>query len=79
MKEKLENDIKSVLEELGVENPKVSLDYPVHVEMGDFTSNVAMVHSKELGKNPFDLAEEIKTKINMDGVKVEVVKPCLLY
>lgn len=75
MKENLKKEIKNILNDLGVKNPKVALDYPARIEMGDFTSNVAMVYAKELGKNPLDLAEEIKSKISVGGVKVEVVKP----
>ncbi len=78
MKEDLIKKIENVLKDFGIENPKVVLDYPIHIEMGDFTSNVAMVYAKELKKNPFDFAEEIKSKISLDGITVEVAKPGFL-
>ncbi|HEY0220960.1 MAG TPA: hypothetical protein VGC58_01925, partial [Candidatus Paceibacterota bacterium] len=78
MKEDLTKNIESILKEFGISDPKVVLDYPTHIEMGDFTSNVAMAYAKELGKNPFDLSEEIKSKIILDGVRVEAIKPGFL-
>ncbi|MEQ1500534.1 MAG: arginine--tRNA ligase, partial [Parcubacteria group bacterium] len=75
MKENLKKEIENILKNLGVQNPKVNLTVTENTKFGDYSSNVAMAYAKELGKNPFDLAEEIKTKISMAGVKVEVVKP----
>ncbi len=75
MKEEIVKQIEGVLIEMGIESPKVVLDYPARMEMGDYTTNVAMVYAKELSKNPFELAEEIGSKINIDGVEVESAKP----
>ena len=79
MKNKLEEEIKSVLKKMGIENPRVNLDYPVHIEKGDYSTNVAMAYAKELHKKPMDLAEEIKTHLEASlpsgVVRVEVVAP----
>ncbi len=78
MKEILEKEIKSVLEKLGVNKPKVNFDYPAHIEMGDCSSNVAMVYAKELGKKPMNLAKEIASpflEVELPSVRVEVAPP----
>lgn len=79
MKELLGKEIKSVLEGFGVENPNVILDYPTQFKLGDYSSNVSMMYAKELGKNPTDLAEEIKNKLEGKKIKhlekIEAVKP----
>ncbi|MBA3733454.1 arginine--tRNA ligase [Patescibacteria group bacterium] len=75
MKEELIKNIKSFLEEKGVKDPKVNLEYPTHIELGDYTTNVAMAYAKELGKKPLELAEEIKNNINVEGVTTNVVVP----
>ncbi len=75
MKETLEKEIKSILESFGVKDPKVSFDYPARMDFGDLSTNVAMAYAKELGKNPHDLAEEIKEHLvtALPSMKVEVV------
>lgn len=75
MKEEIIKKIEDVLKEFGVENPKVNFDYSANTVFGDYTSNVAMSYAKQLGKKPLDLAEEIKSKLNLENIKVEVVQP----
>ncbi len=75
MKDIIQKEIEKILKELGVENPKVVLDYPTRMEMGDLSTNVAMSYAKQLGKNPLDLAEEIKNSLKVENVKMDVAKP----
>mgnify|MGYP003395398137 CR=1 FL=1 len=77
MKGILEKEISIILENLGVENPQVNFDNPAHIEMGDCSTNVAMFYAKELGKQPIDLAEKIKSHLEarLPSVKIGVVKP----
>lgn len=79
MKNELIKKIENVLKEIGVKNSKVNLDYPVHMEMGDFTTSVAMAYAKQLGKKPLELAEEIKKKLEGRNVahliKIDTVAP----
>lgn len=79
MKEILQKEIEKILIDLGAKNLNVSVVPSVYLNKGDYTTSVAMVHAKELGKNPVDLAEEVKTKLeekNIENVlKIEVVKP----
>ncbi len=79
MKDTLIKTLKSALEELGISNPEVALSYPEQFSFGEFTTNVAMVYAKELGKNPKQLADEIIHILNNSQTpmlsKVEVVGP----
>lgn len=79
MKEELVKKIGEIVLELGVKEPKVVLDYPTYSELGDFTTNIAMVYAKELSKKPIDLANEIKEKLESVGLdsisKIEVINP----
>ena len=78
MKEKLQKEISAILTELGVQNPKAVLDYPVHFEMGDLSTNVVMAYAKELKVKPLDLANKIVTHLEVElpsGVKAEVAPP----
>lgn len=79
MKEELIKNIEEILKEKGVENPKVVLDYPTHLEFGDFTTNVALSYAKELKANPLDLALEIKELLTKKQekhiIRIDVIKP----
>lgn len=71
--------IQNYLKEAGVENPSVVLDNPTHFKMGDYTSNVAMAYAKELGRNPLELALEIKEFVVSQDIRhikrIDVIKP----
>src|SRR3989344_4986531 len=77
MKDKLIKNINQILKELGVKNPKVNFDVPTHIEMGDYSTNVAMVYAKQLGRKPIELAKEITThlEVELPSVEIEVVLP----
>lgn len=77
MKEEIKKHIEDILKELGVENPKVNLEPTAYVDKGDYTTNVAMVYSKKLGKKPTDLAEEIRgfVEVKLPQIKIQVVAP----
>ena len=63
MKEKLEKIIKEIAEEMNLDSAGFSVEYPADLSFGDYATNLAMVASKKVGKNPRELAEEIKQKI----------------
>lgn len=79
MKDKLEQLIKEALKNLGIEAESVSLEHPVELIHGDFSTNVAMAHAKKLGKNPRALAEEIVAELSKnksaDIEKIELAGP----
>ncbi len=75
----LKASIEEILKELGAENPKVGLDYPAHIEIGDYSSNVAMVYAKTLDYSPLALADKIKGKLEERNIfGVTVAKPGFL-
>ncbi len=60
--------------------PEIAVDYAKNEQFGDYTSNVAMVLAKKIGKNPLAIAEEIKKNIHQDDdnqifEKIEVAAP----
>lgn len=74
-KEKIKKEIEKAL---NGSNKSFSLERPKIKEHGDVATNIAMMLSKDLKKNPLDIANEIKEKINLDGKlisKIEVAKP----
>ncbi len=61
MQEKLENLIKNALKSLDIESEGISLEHPADLNMGDFSTNVAMTLVKKNKTNPKELAEKIVT------------------
>ena len=59
IKDEIEKNVISVLKKLGIEAESVLIERPDEVGYGDFSTNVALVFAKELGKNPRELAEEV--------------------
>lgn len=61
---------------------EVSVERPATPEFGDWSSNVAMVAAKNLGKSPLDLANELAEILNQDCLahieRVEVAPPGFL-
>lgn len=77
IKKELEKLVQNALESLGVENPEVAIDYPLHSDFGDYSTNVALRYAKQLKKNPLELASDISAQIPKNKLisKVDVVKP----
>jgi arginyl-tRNA synthetase len=63
MKKDVLQALESALKEVGIEGGPLKLDYPENSEHGDFSSNAAMVHAKEMGMAPKVLAEKIVGEI----------------
>lgn len=76
MQKTIENLVVSVLGELGLEPVDFVVEHPTDHSHGDYSSNIAMVLAKKVGKNPRELAEEIKShldsKKNGEIEKIEV-------
>jgi arginyl-tRNA synthetase len=64
MKEKIENLIKDALKKLDIKVENIVLEHPVDLNMGDYSTNVAMSLAKKLKTNPKELAEKIVKEIN---------------
>jgi arginyl-tRNA synthetase len=71
--------LKDLLKTLTKENIDFLVEKPENENFGDYSSNAALVASKILKKNPFDLALELVRKINISKLpeiaKIDVVKP----
>ncbi len=59
----MKQDIASILKEsainVGIDNPIIELTHPEDISHGDFSSNIALAHSKNLKMKPSDLALKI--------------------
>src|SRR3989344_5025237 len=60
MEEKIKKLIKKSLNDLGVDVTEVSLEHPDDISHGDYSTNVAMVYSKEVKMKPRELAEDVE-------------------
>ena len=70
--------IKKIIEKaIDGELPDFSVEIPIEKKRGDYSTNVALILAKQLGKNPVEIAESIKDKIGDNKLfsKVEVVAP----
>lgn len=59
MKKNIENKIKEVLKNFGIEDVDFVVEHPDDFSHGDYSTNVAMVCAKKIGKNPKELAEKM--------------------
>jgi len=77
MKQKIQKIILSAVKELYAEQADFSVDVPFDKNHGDYSSNVALVLSKKIGKNPVETANIIKEKIGSNKLleKTEVAGP----
>ena len=67
MKKEIEEIIKSALTNLGLSQDVVfTVERPEDIKHGDYSSNVALIYSKEVGKNPRDLGQQIKDEIEKE-------------
>lgn len=59
MKNIIENKIKEVLKNLGIEDISFAVEHPDDFSHGDYSTNVAMVCAKKIGQNPKEFAEKL--------------------
>lgn len=77
LKQHIATRISQALVQLGYKNQTIQVDNPSNQDFGDYTSNIAMRLSKELKKNPLQIAQEVAQYILPDEIiaKTEVMKP----
>lgn len=79
MKLELISLIKGVLPGLNIEPVDFSIEHPADLDHGDYSTNIALIASKKVGKNPKEVAEDIKKALeNMlpDNVeRIEIAGP----
>lgn len=63
MKTKIKNYIEQILKELELPQADFVIELPKDISNGDFSTNIALVLSKQIGKNPKEIAEQILNKI----------------
>jgi arginyl-tRNA synthetase len=68
MIEKLQEQVKKALKNLGIEAEGIIFEHPADVANGDYSTNVAFAYAKKVGKNPKALAEEIKTELEKNKI-----------
>lgn len=70
---KIKELVKKAGAELGLDLSVVNLEHPDNIDNGDYSTNVALLYAKVLGKAPRVIAEEIKDQIlkikNEEGIK----------
>jgi len=76
IKEEIKKIIQKTIKDSAQNASDFSVEIPDDKKHGDYSTNVALVLSKKIGKNPRELAEEIKNKINNNLFsKIEVAGP----
>lgn len=80
VKNEIAKKLKEVLKDLDTSEVSITISHPTDSSKGDYSTNIAMVLAKKLGKNPLELANEIKDKLGkIDGVeKIDAAAPGFL-
>ncbi len=67
--------IKHISKVAGVDASTVIVEYPSDLSHGDYTTNIAFMISKDLKKNPKEVASEIVEKLNLENIEnVETIE-----
>lgn len=81
IKQEVAHIIQDVLNAKGIDDVKVIIDYPTDPKHGDYSSNVALVAAKKVGKAPRALAEEVVQELGIRNQalgffeKIEIAGP----
>lgn len=77
MKEEIKQIVQKAITGFTTEAPDFSVEIPSDKNHGDYSTNVALVLAKKLGKNPVETANLIKGKIGENNIfeKIEVAGP----
>ncbi len=79
MQEKLKEQIKIALKNLGIDAEDIILEHPAEIINGDYSTNVALAYAKVAGSNPRELAEKIKSELESnlpkEIAKIEIAGP----
>ena len=79
IRETIKNLIIDSCKTLNLPEANFAIEHPENTDFGDFSTNIALVLSKQVGKNPRELsssiAEQISNKLPQEISKVEVAGP----
>lgn len=68
MIDELKKIITKALNNQGITSPVVNLTHPEDISFGDFTTNIALIYSKELKTSPKQLADKIVEELNKNKI-----------
>lgn len=77
----LRAQLADVLEDMGIKPVYIQLDRPRQASHGDLATNVPLVCTRQAGKPPLAVAEELKARLSLDDevvTRVEVASPGFL-
>lgn len=66
IEEKIKSAVSKALSALSIDIADIELEFPADISHGDFSTNIALVSAKSVGKDPRTLAEEIKNEIEKE-------------
>ena len=69
IRETIKKDIVDVVKGMGITMEDVGVEIPKENTHGDYSTNVALVISKRLGKNPTEVAKEMVERINYSLIR----------
>ena len=78
IKKELQEIIKNSLEKnnIDIDINDIIIEIPKQKENGDYSTNIALVLTKQLKKSPMEIAEEIKVNLKNNIIKkIEIAKP----
>ncbi|MCY9656939.1 arginine--tRNA ligase [Paenibacillus chondroitinus] len=67
----IEQHVEAMFQESGTQRPanlKILTEHPAHPEHGDYSSNIAMLLAKILRKSPLQIAGELQSRIEQNGL-----------
>ena len=74
MESKIRKAIEAAVLELGITAGNFSVEHPAELSHGDYSTNVAMVYAKGLGKSPREVAENFVKALEGKIVQVERIE-----
>lgn len=79
MQQKIKQYIEEILKNLELPQVDFDVELPKDISNGDFSTNISLILSKQVGKNPKEVAEQIlnslKTKNYSEFSKIEIAGP----
>lgn len=76
MQEQIFQAVKQALTELGIFEVDFVVERPSDLSNGDYATNIALVASKKVGKNPKELAHELRDRLSITSVeRIEIAGP----
>ena len=76
-KDKIKKNLAAALVKIGAGNIDVDLEHPANSRFGDYSTSVALKLTKQLKKNPLEIAQMIANNFPEDDLvaKIDVIKP----